>query len=232
MLASSIRDTTAAGTSFLPRQLGAAGSAGPSCRHSLGTNVEWARKELEADGLGEEDFYSWPPEKRREFFITRTDYGAKLSAITDKFLREAWLDGVWGVFQGQYFTNFSYDRHTKPASEIELKPWWRRWISGDWGHEHPACIHLRAEHEKRHIYTYAELWGREIWRERIRASNSRDVWQREILLILAVLGRLRQAEQNYPQVHYGDDWCGDAQGITGSSYSSQRQNDGVIFLKR
>lgn len=162
MLASSIRDTTAAGTSFLPRQLGAAGSAGPSCRHSLGTNVEWARKELEADGLGEEDFYSWPPEKRREFFITRTDYGAKLSAITDKFLREAWLDGVWGVFQGQYFTNFSYDRHTKPASEIELKPWWRRWISGDWGHEHPACIHLRAEHEKRHIYTYAELWGREI----------------------------------------------------------------------
>lgn len=74
-------------------------------------NIEWARKELEADGVSEEEFYSWSPEARREYFVTRTDFGAVLSAITDQFLREAWLDGKWGVFQGQYFTNFSYDRH-------------------------------------------------------------------------------------------------------------------------
>lgn len=125
-------------------------------------NIEWARKELERDGVSEDEFYSWTAEARREYFITRTDFGAVLSAIKDKFLREAWLDGKWGVFHGQYFTNFSYDRHTKPANEIELKPWWRRWISGDWGHDHPACIHLHAEDETRHIYTYAELYGREI----------------------------------------------------------------------
>ena len=125
-------------------------------------NIEWARKELEADGISEDAFYSWGPERRREYFVTRTDFGAVLSAITDKFLREAWLDGKWGVFKGQYFTNFSYERHTKPAEQIILKPWWRRWISGDWGHDHPACIHLHAEDENGHIYTYAELWGREI----------------------------------------------------------------------
>ncbi|HKW75646.1 MAG TPA: phage terminase large subunit [Terriglobales bacterium] len=123
-------------------------------------NVEWARKELVRDGVSEEEFYGWTPEARREYFVKRTDFGAVLSAITDNFLREAWLDGKWGIFQGQYFTNFDYDRHTKPAEEIQLKPWWRRWISGDWGHDHPACIHLHAEDEKKHIYTYAELWGR------------------------------------------------------------------------
>ena len=125
-------------------------------------NSQWSLKELERDGVSEEAYYSWPPEKRREYFVTRTDYGAKLSAITDKDLREAWLEGKWNVFQGMYFPQFSYDRHTKPAEEIILKPWWRRWISGDWGHDHPACIHLHAEDETGHIYTYAELYGREI----------------------------------------------------------------------
>lgn len=125
-------------------------------------NVEFARKELKLDGVSENEFYSWTPEKRREYFVTRTEFGAVLSAITDQFLRDAWLDGKWGIFQGQYFTNFHYDKHTKPAEEIVIKPWWRRWISGDWGHEHPACIHLHAEDERKHIYTYAELWGRQI----------------------------------------------------------------------
>jgi hypothetical protein len=66
------------------------------------------------------------------------------------------------VFQGQYFPNFDYDRHTKPADQIVLQPWYKRWISGDWGDDHPACIHLHAEDERGHIYTTDELWGREI----------------------------------------------------------------------
>jgi hypothetical protein len=41
-------------------------------------NIEWARKELEADGVSEDTFYSWSPETRREYFVTRTDFGAVL----------------------------------------------------------------------------------------------------------------------------------------------------------
>jgi len=125
-------------------------------------NVEWARKELDKDGVTEDEFYSWSHERRREYFVSRTEFGKVLTALTNQHLREAWLDGKWGVFQGQYFPNFNYERHTKPASEIVLEPWYKRWISGDWGDDHPACIHLHAEDEHGHIYTYAELWGREI----------------------------------------------------------------------
>jgi hypothetical protein len=125
-------------------------------------NIEWARKEMERDGVSEEEFYSWPNDVRREYFIERTEYGASLAAITNTYLREAWLFGKWGVFQGQYFPNFSYEKHTKDAAEISIKPWHKCWISGDWGHDHPACIHLHSEDEKGHITTFAELWGREI----------------------------------------------------------------------
>ena len=125
-------------------------------------NIEWARKELEKDGVAEQEFYSWSNEQRRDYFIARTEFGKSLASITNEALRDAWLNGKWDVFQGQYFPNFSFDRHTKPASEIKLQPWYRRWISGDWGDSHPACIHLHAEDEHGHIYTYDELWGREI----------------------------------------------------------------------
>src|SRR5205823_12099640 len=31
-------------------------------------NVEWARKELDKDGVTEDEFYSWSHERRREYF--------------------------------------------------------------------------------------------------------------------------------------------------------------------
>ena len=127
-------------------------------------NIEWARKELERDGVTEEEFYGWSNEERREYFVARTEYGAKLAGITNKALRDAWLYGDWGVFEGQYFTNFDTARHTASPSEIadHLKPWHKYWISGDWGYEHPACIHWHAMDESGRIFTDIELWGREM----------------------------------------------------------------------
>jgi hypothetical protein len=125
-------------------------------------NIEWARKELERDGIDEVEFYSWDDERRRQYFVTRTEYGANLAALTNQYLREAWLYGKWGVFQGQYFPNYAYERHTVEPQSIKLLPWYKRWISCDWGYDHPACVHLHAKLEDGRIYTYAELWGREI----------------------------------------------------------------------
>ena len=125
-------------------------------------NFEWARKEFKRDGLTEEDFYSWPEEKRQAYFINRTEFGEKLRSISNKALRDAWLHGKWDVFQGQYFPNFSFERHTVEPKEIKLQSWYRRWLSCDWGYDHPACVHLHAKLEDGRIYTYGELWGREI----------------------------------------------------------------------
>ena len=59
-------------------------------------------------------------------------------------LKRAFLDGDWDVFAGQYFDKFDYSRHVARPEEIEWKPWWPRWISVDWGFEHPAAVYWHA----------------------------------------------------------------------------------------
>lgn len=127
-------------------------------------NIEWARKELLRDGLSEEEFYSWDSQTRCDYFLTRTEYGANLAALTDKDLREAWLYGKWDVFEGQYFPRFSEARHVRPHAEVlaMLKPWYTYWISGDWGYDHPHTIHLHAKDEHNRVITFGELWGRHV----------------------------------------------------------------------
>lgn len=128
-------------------------------------NIEWARKELSRDGVSEAEFYSWDSDRRRDYFLERTEYGATLAAITDNYLREAWLYGKWDIFKGQYFTNFSYDRHTVAPEQLRIEKWHKKWISGDWGYDHPACIHWHAQDDRGKITTYREFWGREIGEE-------------------------------------------------------------------
>lgn len=59
-------------------------------------------------------------------------------------LRRAFLDGDWEVFAGQYFDKFDTSRQVVRAETIDWKPWWPRWISADWGFEHPAATYWHA----------------------------------------------------------------------------------------
>jgi len=59
-------------------------------------------------------------------------------------LKRAFFDGDWEVFAGQYFDRFELGRNTARAEEVECQPWWTRWISIDWGFEHPAATYWRA----------------------------------------------------------------------------------------
>ena len=56
-------------------------------------------------------------------------------------LRRAFLDGDWTVFAGQYFDRFDFSRHVVRPETFEWKTWWSRWISIDWGFEHPAAVY-------------------------------------------------------------------------------------------
>jgi len=56
-------------------------------------------------------------------------------------LRRAFLDGDWDVFAGQYFDRFDAERQVARAETIDFKPWWSRWVSVDWGFEHPAAVY-------------------------------------------------------------------------------------------
>jgi phage terminase large subunit len=61
--------------------------------------------------------------------------------VLPEHLRRAFLDGDWNVFAGQYFDVFEMGRHTVRPEEIRLEAWWPRWISIDWGFQHPSAVY-------------------------------------------------------------------------------------------
>ena len=71
------------------------------------------------------------------------NYLKSLDALPEN-LRRAFLEGDWTVFAGQYFDNFNTVRHVIRPEEIQFEPWWPRWISIDWGFEHPAAVYWHA----------------------------------------------------------------------------------------
>lgn len=112
-------------------------------------NVEWVRPALQADGFTVEDFYSWEPDRRFHYFITRSQYGRELNA-QPPHIRIGHLLGRFDRFAGQYF-GAVYDRDKISIRNDQLarlmKPYWRRWISIDWGFHHYAGVlwHARGK---------------------------------------------------------------------------------------
>jgi phage terminase large subunit len=89
-------------------------------------------------------YHSWTDKQRFDYFISRTAFGAILDGLNPD-LRPGWLLGLWTKFAGQYFTNFSRERHVAkrlpggtfvcPISgkEYKIEAWWPKWLAQDWG---------------------------------------------------------------------------------------------------
>jgi phage terminase large subunit len=73
-------------------------------------------------------------------YANDADYRRTLEALPEH-LRRAFLDGDWNVFAGQYFNIFDIGRHTARPEDIRLEPWLPRWISVDWGFQHPSAVY-------------------------------------------------------------------------------------------
>jgi phage terminase large subunit len=67
-------------------------------------------------------------------------YRRTLEALPEH-LRRAFLEGDWNVFAGQYFDVFEIGRHTARPEDVRLEAWWPRWISIDWGFQHPSAVY-------------------------------------------------------------------------------------------
>ncbi len=70
---------------------------------------------------------------------TTREYQKTLGQLPEA-LRRAFLDGEWDVYAGQYFDIFAAGRHTFASEQVQLEPWTPRWISIDWGFEHPSAV--------------------------------------------------------------------------------------------
>ncbi|HXR33555.1 MAG TPA: phage terminase large subunit [Verrucomicrobiae bacterium] len=76
------------------------------------------------------------------------NYRKTLEALPEQ-LRKAFLDGDWDVLSGQYFDLFEIGRHTARPEELGMQAWWPRWISIDWGFQHPSAVYWHCAMPKK-----------------------------------------------------------------------------------
>lgn len=81
------------------------------------------------------------------------DYLKTLEALPDG-LREAWLDGNWDSFVGQYFK--MWDRQIHVTEPFEIPNHWRRYRTLDYGLDMLAVLWIAVD-EDNNAYVYKEL---------------------------------------------------------------------------
>jgi len=97
-------------------------------------------------------------------YANDANYRRTLEALPEN-LRRAFLEGDWNVFAGQYFDIFDLQRHTERTERIQRQPWWKHWISIDWGFEHPSAVYWHSQAPPNEFFP----WGRVItYREMVQ----------------------------------------------------------------
>jgi hypothetical protein len=76
------------------------------------------------------------------------------------YMRQMWLEGEWNLHVGTYFDIFNPSQQVVHA--IELKPWYPRWISLDWGFAHNSAAYWHATLPDGRTYTYREFVGNQM----------------------------------------------------------------------
>ena len=83
-------------------------------------------------------------------------------------LRRAYLEGDWDVLAGQFFREFSREKHICPPFDIPKE--WRRFRSMDWGYNDPCAVLWHAVDNEGRVYTYRELYIRETRADEVAAK--------------------------------------------------------------
>lgn len=96
---------------------------------------------------------------------SQPDYIRQLEALPPK-IREAWLNGSWDVYEGQYFEEFAdrpdhyLDRQwTHVIEPFEVPQSWQIYRSFDWGYNHPFSCGWWAIDLDGTAYRILELYG-------------------------------------------------------------------------
>jgi phage terminase large subunit len=95
------------------------------------------------------------------------DYVRALEALPED-LRRAHLDGDWDVHAGQYFREFSRQRHV--VAPFDIPAWWKRFRSMDWGYNDPCCVLWHAVDGDGRVFTYRELYVRAMRADEVAAK--------------------------------------------------------------
>lgn len=72
-------------------------------------------------------------------------------------VRDALKLGKWGVAGGYFDGAWDEAYNVYPADSVEVKPWWRKWMGGDWGFEHNSAIYWNCLDDQGIVRVYREL---------------------------------------------------------------------------
>jgi hypothetical protein len=72
-------------------------------------------------------------------------------------IRDALKYGKWGVAGGYFQGAWDEAVNVYGSDSVEIKPWWPRWMSGDWGFEHWAANYWHCIDDFGVIRTYHEF---------------------------------------------------------------------------
>ena len=75
-------------------------------------------------------------------------------------LREAWLNGSWDIFAGQYFSEWNRDVHI--VAPFEVPGWWRKYITIDYGLDMLAAYLIAVDDHDMAYVTREVYQGRDL----------------------------------------------------------------------
>ncbi|MFW5503225.1 MAG: phage terminase large subunit [Segatella copri] len=158
------------------------------------------------------------------------EYIKTLEALPPK-LREAWLDGSWDVYEGQFFEEFVDNpahyqdrRYTHVIDPFVIPPDWPIYRSFDWGYAKPFSVGWWAVDRKGIAYRITELYGC------TETPNEGVKWDPA-----KVFSKIRETENTHPLLKgkeiYGvaDPACWNAN--TGKSLAEMAAEERVWFNK-
>lgn len=115
----------------------------------------WIEREFPPELSRLADEFAFVPAKSSDNPYLDQSYHDDLETLPPD-MAKAYAEGSWDIFAGQYFDKPIAKSVEKPES-WDIKPWWPKWVSIDWGFEHPAAIYWHTLDEKNRFLTYREF---------------------------------------------------------------------------
>ena len=75
--------------------------------------------------------------------------------------RDALKYAIWGAAGGYFRGVWDEAIHVFSRNKLVIEPWWKQWISGNWGYAHPASYYKHCMDDDGVVYTYDEKFERE-----------------------------------------------------------------------
>lgn len=130
-----------------------------------GVGHEWVKRlfiDKEYKNSENPDDYLFIPAKATDNIALQNndpEYIKMLDELPDG-LREAWRDGNWDIFAGQYFSEFNRSIHV--INPFPIPSHWKRYVTMDYGFSDMCAVLWIAINEQGQSFVYRELYQKQL----------------------------------------------------------------------